>query len=82
MSTIIHPISTEKSIRMMESENKLIFMVHRKATKAQIKAEVEELLSAKIASVNTINSFQGKKAIVTFTPDTMAIDIATKLGLM
>ena len=34
---IIKPSSTEKSIRMMESENKLIFIVDRKANKPQIK---------------------------------------------
>ena len=30
---IKHPLSTEKGIRLMESENKLLFIVDRKATK-------------------------------------------------
>ena len=34
---IKHPISTEKSIRLMESENKLIFKVDKSAKKADIK---------------------------------------------
>ena len=38
--TIVHPIATEKSIRLMEAENKLIFMVDRTATKPQIKKAI------------------------------------------
>jgi len=30
---IKYPLATEKSIRLMESENKLIFVVDRRATK-------------------------------------------------
>lgn len=82
MTTIIYPISTEKSIRMMESENKLIFAVKSQATKAQIKAELEDLLNVKVDKVNTLKSLKQKKAIVTFSADTPAIDVATKLGLM
>jgi len=82
VSVISYPIGTEKSIRMMESENKLMFMCERKATKQQIKQALEELLKAKITNVNTLNVHEGKKAIVTFAPETLAIDIATKMGLM
>ena len=32
-----HPLATEKSIRLMESENKLVFVVNKKATKQDIK---------------------------------------------
>ena len=34
-SIIKCPLSTEKSIRLMESENKLIFVVNKKATKKE-----------------------------------------------
>ena len=37
---IKHPLSTEKSIRLMESENKLMFVVDRKSTKKEIKKPV------------------------------------------
>lgn len=82
MTVIHHPLATEKSIRMMESDNKLIFLVDRKATKQDIKEEIEERFDAKVSKVNTLITFKGKKAIVTFTQDTPAIDVATKLGLM
>ena len=79
---IIHPIATEKSIRMMEAENKLIFKVSPKATKPEIKKAIEELLDTKVVKVNTLNTLTQKKAIVTFAPNVAAIDVATKLGLM
>ena len=80
---IICPLSTEKSIRLMESENKLIFLVEKKAKKAEIKKEIEELFSVKVVNVNMFNNNKGeKRAYVEFSDETPAIDIATKLGLM
>jgi large subunit ribosomal protein L23 len=82
MSVIRYPLGTEKSIRLMEAENKLIFMVDRRATKKEIKEAVEERFEVKVAQVRTHNTTQGKKALVTFGEGTLAIDVATKLGLM
>ncbi len=80
---IKYPLSTEKSIRLMESENKLIFVVDNKAKKAEIKAAIEELFKVKVDKVNTLVNNKGvKKAYVKFAMDTPAIDIATQLGLM
>ena len=77
------PLSTEKAIRLMESENKLVFMVDKKATKVQIKQELESMFKVKIVSVNTMIDPKGnKKAYVTFADSTPAIDLATKLELM
>lgn len=80
---IKYPLSTEKSIRLMESENKLIFVVENKATKQQIKEAMEKTFNAKIDKVKTLIDKEGKKrAYITFNNETPAIDIATKLGLM
>lgn len=77
------PLSTEKSIRLMEAENKLIFLVDKKATKEDIKNEIEEFFKAKVVSVRTrIGPDAKKRAYVQFGRDTPAIDIATKLGLI
>ena len=82
-NVIIRPSATEKSIRMMESENKLIFIVQIKANKAQIKKAFEKTFKAKVDKVTTHITPQGqKKAYVTFNKETPAIDIATQLGLM
>ena len=82
MTLIKYPLGTEKSIRQMESENKLVFIVDRRANKQQIKQAIEERFDVKVANVNTHNTFQGKKAVVTFAEGTLAIDVATTLGLM
>ncbi len=80
---IKHPLSTEKGIRLMESENKLLFVVDRKANKKEIKEAVEKMFKVKVEKVNTLVGPDGKKkAYVKFSAETPAIDIATQLGLM
>jgi ribosomal protein uL23 len=83
MKAVKYPLSTEKSIRMMEAENKLIFVVDHKATKPEIKKEIEELFKAKVDAVKTFTTIKGeKRAYITFNAESPAIDIATQLGLM
>ena len=78
-----YPLSTEKSIRLMEAENKLIFVVNKKATKKEIKSAIEEMFKVKIEKVNTFVSADGeKRAYIKFSSKNPAIDIATNLGLM
>jgi ribosomal protein uL23 len=80
---IKYPLSTEKTIRMMEAENKLTFIVEEKANKPEIKKAVEEQFQVKVLSVNTFTDTKGrKKAYVRLSDETPAIDVATKLGLM
>jgi ribosomal protein uL23 len=82
-AVIKYPLSTEKSLRLMESENKLIFVVDKKATKSEIKKAIEDMFKAKILAVNTLISQDGiKRAYVQFSQETPAIDIATTMGLM
>ena len=82
--TIIkYPLSTEKSIRLMESENKLIFVVNNHSTKKEIKKAIEEMFKVEVESVNTFVSAEGeKRAYIKFSAKNPAIDIATKMGLM
>ncbi|PIU29684.1 50S ribosomal protein L23 [Candidatus Woesearchaeota archaeon CG07_land_8_20_14_0_80_44_23] len=80
---IKYPVSNEKTIKMMESENKLIFVVDRAARKADVKKAVEEAFKVKVIDVNFLNDMKGnKKAYVRLSGDTPAIDIATQLGMM
>lgn len=80
---IKYALATEKSIRLMDAENKLGFVVDRKATKPQIKEAIEKQFDAKVKSVKTLTTRQGqKKAYVEFAEETPAINVATKLGLM
>ena len=80
---IKYPLSTEKSIRLMESENKLIFVVERRASKKDIKKAVEQMFKVQVDDVNTFISSEGeKRAYIKFNSKNPAIDIATQLGLM
>ena len=79
---IKYPLSTEKTIRLIESDNKLVFVVDNSATKEQIKKEIETLFKAKVVKVNTHITKGLKKAYVKFSAETPALDIATNLGLM
>ena len=77
-----HPLSTEKSIRLMESQNKLIFVVDIDADKGIIKKAIENMFKAKVDSVRTYISRGEKRAYIKFADESPAIDIATQLGLM
>ena len=80
---IKYPLSTEKSIRLMESENKLIFVVSEKATKKEIKKAIEDMFKVRVVDVNTfVNADGEKRAYVKFSTKNPAIDIATQMGLM
>ncbi len=81
--TIKFPLSTEKSIKLMEAENKLIFSIDNKATKKEVREAIENMFKVKVESVNTFVTNKGKKrAYVKLKTETPAIEIATQLGLM
>lgn len=81
-SVVKYPVSSEKAIRLMEAENKLVFVVDLKADKPSIRKAVEELFKAKVVGVNTFIVKGQKRAYVRFAPENPAIDIATSLGLL
>jgi len=83
MNIIKNPLSTEKSIRLMESDNTLIFVVGKKATKEAIKNEIQDFFKVKVVAVRTMIGPDAKKrAYIRFSNETPAIDVATKLGLI
>lgn len=80
---IKYPLSTEKAIRLMESENQLVFVVAKKANKQELKLAIEDLFKIKVLRVNTHVDRNGhKRAYVKLHADNPAIDVATQLGLM
>lgn len=81
--TIRYPVMTEVTSRLLESENKLVFMVSKKASKHDIKLAVEELYDVAVDSVNSMVTAKGeKKAFVKLSPDYSAADVAIKLGIL
>ena len=81
--TINYPVMTEVTSRLLEAENKLVFIVHRSATKRDIKEAVEELYDVVVDKVNSTITAEGtKKAFVKLHPDCKAVDIAIKLSIL
>lgn len=80
---IFFPLITEKAVGIIESENKLCFIVNKKATKEEIKKAVEEEHKIKVDSVRVLNDRKGrKKAIIKINKKFKADEIATKLGVI
>jgi ribosomal protein L23 len=76
-------LSGEKSTRLMQTENKLSFIVSNNSNKILIKKEIESMLKVKVESINIINRMDSRKvAIVKLKPEYPAMDIATQLGLI
>jgi len=82
-NVIRYPLMTEVTSRLLETENKLVFIVDMKATKRDIKKAVEKLYDLKVSKVNVlITPKNEKKAFVKLHPDYKATDTAIKLGLL
>lgn len=81
--TLVYPHLTEKSMNMVELENKLVFIVNRKANKNDIKEAIEKEFEVKVEWVKTEITTRGqKKAFIKISPDFSAADIASKLGMI
>ena len=82
-SILMYPHLAEKSMKMVEAENKLVFMVRRTAKKAQIKQAIEDAFGVKVTRVNFEITMEGKKkAYVRLSPEFSASDIATRMGMV
>ena len=62
LDTIISPNVTEKSTQLSEF-NKVVFKVHKGASKDSIKKSVEKLFKVNVIKINTIN-LKGKTKLV------------------
>ena len=78
-----YPLSTEKAVRDVEATNTIIFIVKHAATKPQSKWAVQKAFDVRVETVRTAITSKGmKKAFVKLAPDTPALDITTKLGMV
>ena len=79
---ILKPITTEKAVKMLDLDNMLLFEVNRKFKKEEIKKEVEETFNVKVVKIRTLIRQNKKFAYVRLDKSNLAIDIATKLGMI
>jgi len=83
VTVLKYPLTTEKNVKLMQNENKLVFIVERRVNKEEIKKAAEELFKVKVIKINTTILPDGKKkAYLKLSPETPAIDVATQLGLL
>ena len=80
---LLYPLVTEKTVGMIERENKIVFIVNRKANKKQIKEVFEKVFGVKVENVNTLITRDGrKKAFIKLKKEFKASDVAVKLGIL
>jgi large subunit ribosomal protein L23 len=80
---LLYPLLTEKSMNMIEKENKLVFIVNKKASKKDIKEAIEKEFEVKVEDVKTEITMKGqKKAFIKISPEFSATDLASKLGMI
>ncbi|MHB8634161.1 MAG: 50S ribosomal protein L23 [Thermoplasmatota archaeon] len=80
-AVLLHPIVTEKTMMLMDSNNSLEFLVRRTANRTMVKAAVERLFDCQVAHVNTRITKDGKRAVVKFAGETTAEDIGMRIGV-
>lgn len=80
---ILYPVTTESTTRLIEEENKLVFIVNIKASKIDVKKAFEDLYEVKVSRVNIlITPKSEKKAFIKLHPEYKAADVAIKLGIL
>jgi large subunit ribosomal protein L23 len=80
---LIKPLLTEKMTALKESENRISFVVDKRANKIEVKKAVEEAFKVKVAAVNVMNLLGKKKRLGKFAgkrPDWKKAIITLKKG--
>ncbi len=80
---IKYPTMTERSVYMIENENKLVFIVHREANKHDIAQAVKKLYQVEAQEIRTLIDRKGeKKAFVRLKDGYNASEVAIKIGIL
>lgn len=80
---VLYPLMTESTTRLVEKENRLVFIVNVKASKTDVRMAIEDLYEVKVGQVNFLITPRGeKKAYVRLLPEYKAADLAIKLGIL
>jgi len=78
----LKPILTEKAVMMIESQNVLSFVTEKNATKDEIKKEIESLFDVKVEKMRSMVKKNKKYIYAKLKKQFLAIDLATKLGMI
>lgn len=70
---IIKPIITEKSMRLMETDNKVTFEVAKGTNRTEVKQAVEAIFGVKVEKVNMLNTKPKAKRVGKYTGTTKVV---------
>jgi large subunit ribosomal protein L23 len=70
---IIRPIITEKTMKMMDADNKITFEVAKGTNKTQVRQAIEEIFNVKVEQVNILNCRPKTKRVGKFVGKTSAV---------
>ena len=70
---IIRPIITEKTMKLMDTDNKITFEVAKGTNKTQVRLAVEEILGVKVEQVNILNCKPQTKRMGKYVGKTSAV---------
>lgn len=79
---MLKPINSEKAVRLIELNNTLVFEADRRFNKNKIKEDIEKSFSVKVDSVNSLIRNNKKYVYVKLNNKNLAVDVATKLGMI
>ena len=78
----IKPVTSEKAVKLIEAENTMLFETSREMKKADIKKALEYILNIKVQKLRTHIKGNKKYVYARLTKDVVALDLASKLGMM
>lgn len=70
---IVRPLVTEKTMKVQDSNNTVVFEVKKGVNKIQIKQAVEEIFNVKVDSVNVVNCDPKTKRMGRYVGKTNAV---------
>lgn len=70
---IIRPIITEKTMALMDADNKVTFEVAKGVNKTQVRLAVEEIFNVKVEKVNILNCRPKTKRMGRYVGKTSAV---------
>jgi ribosomal protein L23 len=80
---IKYPLVTEKTVLMVERQNKIVVIVDKTATKPLLKKLFREKYGVDVKKVNILITPENeKKAIITLYNSDDALKVATALGIL
>lgn len=79
---MIKPLTTEKAVMMIVSQNVLTFVTDKEKKKPEIKKELEEILEVKIDKIRVHIRNNKKHVYAKLKKEFPAIDVASKLGII